>query len=210
MARHDTLIFDLDGTLWDASQASAIGWSRAARSQGVERTVTPEDIGRVCGLTFEQCARTIFPDLPEAKLRELMPRLGAAEEAAVREVGGRPYPGVADGLRRLAERAPLDLLSNCHRWYLELFLDQTGTRDVFRDTLCHGDTGRGKAHNLALLRERHGARAPAYVGDTAGDAEACREAGVAFVYAAWGFGDLDVPGFESFDALCDHLLRAVG
>jgi phosphoglycolate phosphatase len=204
--RHDVLIFDLDGTLWDASEASAVGWTRAARAHGIERTLTADDIGRVCGLTFETCARTLFPELSEARLRALMPHLGEQEAIAVRERGGRPYPGVVDGLRRLAESGPLDLLSNCGRWYLELFLEQTGTGNLFRDTLCHGDTGQGKAHNLTLLRRRHGSRAPAYVGDTAGDAEACRAAGVAFLYAAWGFGEVDAPRFESFDALCAHVL----
>jgi phosphoglycolate phosphatase len=128
----------------------------------------------------------------------------------VREIGGRPYPGMAEGLRALAARVPLDLLSNCKRWYLELFLEQTGTAALFRDTLCHGDTGQDKAHNLALLRERHAPRAPAYVGDTPGDAAACHEVGMPFVFVAYGFGEVDAPRFESFEALCTHLLDAVG
>ena len=32
-----------------------------------------------------------------------------------------------------------------------------------------------------------------YVGDTQGDADACREAGVPMVYAAYGFGDVKEP-----------------
>ncbi|MBW2314456.1 MAG: HAD family hydrolase [Deltaproteobacteria bacterium] len=210
MTRCDTLIFDLDGTLWDATEASAVGWTRTARSLGVECEVTATDIGRVCGLTFEQCARTIFPELSEGRLQELMPLLGRGEEAAVRELGGRLYPGVVDGLRGLAARVPVDLLSNCHRWYLELFLEQAGLEDVFRDTLCHGDTGMDKAANLALLRERHGFRAAAYAGDTSGDAAACGEAGVEFVYAAYGFGEVDAPRHESFRELGEHLLGRVG
>ena len=210
MPPFDALIFDLDGTLWDATEASAIGWARAARSHGLERGPTADDIGRVCGLTFEACARTLFPELPEDRLQALMSDLGPGEERAVREHGGRLYPGVADGLRRLAERVPLDLLSNCHRWYLEVFLEQTGLEDVFRDTLCHGDTGFDKAGNLELLRERRALRSPVYVGDTPGDAEACRRAGFTFVYAAYGFGEVAAPRFESFDALSDHLLRSFG
>jgi len=196
---------DLDGTLWDATGASAAGWTRAAPSQGIDRELSAADIGSVCGLPFEACVDRLFPDLSEARRLALRPHLAPSEEAAVRELGGRLYDGVGEGLRALAERVPLDPLSNCHRWYLDLFLGQTGLTDVFRETLCHGDTGQGKASNLRRLFERHGSRAPVYVGDTPGDARACREAGCAFVFAADGFGEVEAPRFESFREVCAHL-----
>jgi beta-phosphoglucomutase-like phosphatase (HAD superfamily) len=54
MSSFDALIFDLDGTLWDACEASALGWTRAARAQGIDRRVTAAEIAGVCGLTFER------------------------------------------------------------------------------------------------------------------------------------------------------------
>lgn len=102
------------------------------------------------------------------------------------------------------------LLSNCHRWYLEIFLAQAGLEPVFADTLCHGDTGLGKAANLRLLRERHGYGPIAHAGDTEGDRRACAEAEVEFVYAAYGFGALDaLPAFASFAELRAHLEQRV-
>lgn len=38
--------------------------------------------------------------------------------------------------------------------------------------------------------ERNGLRDVVYVGDTQGDADACRDAGVPFVFAEYGFGDV--------------------
>ena len=208
--RLDALVFDLDGTLWDATAASAIGWTEGACAHGLEVSLTAADIGRVCGMPFEDCVRTLFPPLDEARLRALMADLHGYEEAAIREHGGHLYPGVAEGLRRLAAGdVPLFVLSNCTRWYLDLFVERGGLDGLFRDTLCHGDTGLDKAANLALLRERHGFRTPAYVGDTAGDAAASQAAGYAFVFAAYGFGEADAPAFPSFAAVCAELGRRI-
>jgi phosphoglycolate phosphatase len=205
---YDALVFDLDGTLWDATAASAIGWSRAGRAHGIEREISAGDIASVCGLTFDCCARTLFPEAFAPGSRPLLRDLPRYEEAAVREHGGVLYDGVASGLAALSERAPLFVLSNCHRWYLDLFLDQSGLRPLFRDSLCHGDTGLPKAENLELLRERHALRRPVYAGDTGGDREAARLAGFAFLHAAWGFGQLEhTPAFTSFPELREHLLR---
>ncbi len=37
--RHDALIFDIDGTLWNASPASAKGWTRGLAKLGIDRTI---------------------------------------------------------------------------------------------------------------------------------------------------------------------------
>ncbi len=204
-------MFDLDGTLWDATEASALGWERAGRAHGLEREVSAADIASVCGLPFDECARTLFPEVAGPGCEPLLRDLARYEEAAVRERGGVLYAGVGEGLAALSERAPLFVLSNCQRWYLDLFLDQSALRPLFRDSLCHGDTGLAKAENLALLRERHALRRPAYVGDTQGDREAARRAGFDFLYAAYGFGGLDESvRFASFSELRAYLLRSPG
>lgn len=206
----DALVFDLDGTLWDAAETTARGWSRAAQEQGLSRALTAADIGRVCGLPFDRCVETLFPELSPADRAALGPHLGRAEEEAVRRHGGILYPGVVSGLRRLSERAPVLLLSNCDRWYLEIFVEQSGLSSIFHDTLCYGDTGLEKDGNLRRLDELHGLGRVAYVGDTEGDRRACANAGVEFVYAAYGFGDLDAtPAFGNFDDLCAHLEERV-
>lgn len=202
----DAFVFDLDGTLWDATGASAKGWSLAAQEQGFPRRLTHEDIGRICGLPFDECVEVLFPDLTPEEREGLGPKLALAEEDAVKAEGGCLYDGVVAGLQQLAAHRPILLLSNCHRWYLEAFLQQSGLAPVFAETLCHGDTGLAKGGNLALLRDRHGFGGAAYVGDTQGDREACQEAGYEFFYASYGFGTLDVtPAYETFSAVCSAL-----
>ena len=41
--------------------------------------------------------------------------------------------------------------------------------------------------------ERHGLRRPVYVGDTHMDERSARQAGCAFIHAAYGFGDAEAP-----------------
>ena len=43
------------------------------------------------------------------------------------------------------------------------------------------------------MARRNGLQAPIYVGDTAGDQQAARQAGVPFVFAQYGFGQAHQP-----------------
>jgi phosphoglycolate phosphatase-like HAD superfamily hydrolase len=49
----DSIIFDLDGTLWSACEASAKGWTAALQELGYDQTITPSDIGSVTGMPFD-------------------------------------------------------------------------------------------------------------------------------------------------------------
>lgn len=46
-----------------------------------------------------------------------------------------------------------------------------------------------------------------YIGDTQGDLNACREAKIPFLFAAYGFGqvDEDIPSISCFSELCSLL-----
>ena len=48
-----------------------------------------------------------------------------------------------------------------------------------------------KGENIRLIMERNQIKDAVYVGDTAGDAQACRLAGVPMIYAAYGFGNVE-------------------
>jgi len=48
-----------------------------------------------------------------------------------------------------------------------------------------------KSENIKLVMERSSLEHPVYVGDTLGDQQAAKGAGVPFVYATYGFGTAD-------------------
>ena len=57
------VIFDLDGTLWDACQTTANGWSAALKKFGQRQTITHEQIAQVTGIPFEQAVDITLPGM---------------------------------------------------------------------------------------------------------------------------------------------------
>ncbi len=173
--RPDGLIFDLDGTLWDAAAASTFGWNLVLEEMDLPHRVTDDGIRSVSGRPFPECVRTLLPDLspwPAA----LQKRLEAGERTGIEWMAGDLYPGVAEGLVRLAAQYPLFLVSNCPGWYLDEFFRHTGLRELFRAWDCWGLSGIAKSGMLLNLAETHRLERAVYVGDTEGDRSATARA----------------------------------
>ena len=187
---YDALIFDIDGTLWNASEASARGWTAGLKALGIDRRITGDEIASVAGKPYESCVDILLPGLRPG-LPELVKTLQAHEEVAVRELGGDFYPGAVDGVRELSNRYRVFLVSNCQVWYLERFLEFSGLRNVITGSDCYGRTGATKGEMLCNMRDDHTLKNPVYIGDTDGDRDAAREAGMEFIHVAWGFGGED-------------------
>jgi phosphoglycolate phosphatase len=183
----DALIFDIDGTLWNASAACAKGWNLGLEKLEIARKVTPEQIEQVSGHPYEQCIDILLPGL-RAKIPELLDTLNRYETEAVKSEGGIFFDGVWEGIRQLAERYKIFLVSNCQEWYMDLFLDFSHLRPVLTGIDCHGLSGLSKNEMLSRTKDNHCLRHPVYIGDTAGDETAAKQAGLAFIHAAWGFG----------------------
>ena len=207
MNRPDALIFDLDGTLWDAAVPTARGWNQALEMLEVEERVSVQGIRSVAGTPFEGCVEILLPGLcppTEATLRSL----DDCEKAAIIESGGSLFSGVDPGLRSLALAYPLFVVSNCQDWYLDLFLTRNGLRECFAGGDCNGKSGLDKAEMLRRLAFDHNLKSAVYVGDTQGDLEAARDAGMDFALAGYGFGSVAEPvlRFGSFGDLTAHYL----
>ena len=206
----DALIFDLDGTLWDAAEATTRGWNRALEEMGARTRVTTAGIRSVAGTPFEGCVEILLPELrppTEALLRSL----DVHEKAAIAEAGGTLFPGVEPGVRMLASVYPLFLVSNCQDWYLELFLAKGGLRDCFTGGDCNGLSGLPKSGMLLGLAEKHRLKHAVYVGDTQGDQDAAEGAGMGFAFARYGFGSVTAPvlSFDSFGELTAHFMAGL-
>ena len=97
----------------------------------------------------------------------------------------------------------IGIVSNCQAGYIEVFLEYYHLGDLVADIECYGNTQQQKDANLKALIERNHYEKYYYLGDTQGDYNACRKAGVPFLFAAYGFGtvDADVPQVESLEQL---------
>jgi phosphoglycolate phosphatase len=205
------LIFDLDGTLWDASESTAEAWTSVLGQWGFAKAVTADQIRGVAGKPYLECLRILSPGAADCpQLPDLLRDLADAERATMSSIGGRLYDGVLEGLRTLAQTADLFLVSNCNDWYLRAFLHQTQTAELFKDYACHGSTGLPKHENIKLLMRRHGKADSFYVGDTSGDCTAAEMAGAVYVHAEYGFGGKSVQArncFATFPEIVSFLMR---
>ena len=60
---------------------------------------------------------------------------------------------------------------------------------------------------IGILMEKNGLKSPVYVGDTQGDADACKAAGIPFIFAEYGFGDVPdaatrIQRFSDLEKIC--------
>ena len=185
----DSVIFDLDGTLWDSCRVVSESWGETLRQIcGAERGPGPEDVKSIMGMTAAEIAAALFSQYGE-RAEEICRRCIHGENAYIARHGGDLYPGVRETLAALSEKYPLFIVSNCLEGYIECFLESSGLGPCFRDFACEGSTGLRKAGNIALIARRNGLEAPVYVGDTVMDERSAREAGVPFIHAAYGFGE---------------------
>ena len=64
MIRTDGFIFDLDGTLWDATVAFSASWKEYLTGQGVEFPHSLEDVKACMGLPMTEFFARLYPDMP--------------------------------------------------------------------------------------------------------------------------------------------------
>ena len=98
-----------------------------------------------------------------------------------------------ESLKILSLDYNLYIVSNCQDGYVEAFLHAHQLKSYFKDYEMSGRTGLDKGHNIKLIMKRNVIEQAFYVGDTEGDEEASRFAGIPFIYASYGFGKAKNP-----------------
>jgi phosphoglycolate phosphatase len=212
MEIYDSIIFDLDGTLWDASNSSAAGWNTALEEAGFpEIHVTADRIRGIAGLPFKECLTTLFGHIEQIDCESLGSIIDAEERRYVELSGGDLFEGVKTGIESLSDSYPLYLVSNCQSWYLESFWAYSALEPFFKGQDSHGDSGVSKAEMIATITAHYSLNRPIYIGDTVWDQEASHEAGVAFGHVSYGFGKAVEPkhSFTNFDQLVDWFQDAI-
>lgn len=198
------IIFDIDGTLWDSTEVVAESWNRAIQEKSsIKKIVTAEELKALFGRPVNEIIENVFPMLSDGEQKELGRYCIEYENLDVKKKTCHIYEKVSETINRLYEKYPLFIVSNCEDGYIEAFLENTGLFSCFKDFLCPGKSGKGKGDNIRLIMERNQLDAAVYVGDTQGDLDACYEAGVPMIYAAYGFGSVEdkIPSINYFSEL---------
>ena len=202
---YESLIFDIDGTLWDSRALVAEGYNIQLAKEGLDHLfVNAETLKSLFGKVMTEIADNLFSSIPVPERYALMERCMDTENRYLQEnpcdIG---YPNVKETLAALAEKHRLFIVSNSQCGYPELCMEKLGLGPYITGHLCFGDTGTSKGKTIRTLMDRYSIESCAYVGDTQGDYEATVEAGIPFIWASYGFGTPDgyAAKIDRFDAL---------
>lgn len=202
----DALIFDMDGTLWDAVDTYAEIWNMAFEREGIEQHITRNDLLALIGTPIDDIIRHFVPADQVEHLLQVIAGLVVTE---LPRLGGRLYEGVQEGIATLAQHYQLFMLSNCDELELPIFVRYAGIEPYITDTLAYGNTHLRKADNMRMLTEKYHLQHPVYVGDTDSDCSEAHRAGVPFVWMSYGFGTTDRAQlqFDNFSDMVNHFIN---
>ena len=204
--KFDGIIFDLDGTLWDSTAEVAKTWTSVIAKYNLNRKeVTVEDLKPCMGKLLDEIASILLPELDPKKQMQVIKECCEYENEYLGEYGATLYDKLEDTLKELSKNHKLFIVSNCQDGYIECFFKAHKLDKYFTDYECPGRTGLPKGENIKLIVERNNLKNPVYVGDTQGDANAAKLANVPFIFAKYGFGNVDefFNSIESFDELLE-------
>src|SRR6201995_713855 len=202
--RFDSIIFDLDGTLWDSTANVAKAWQKAKNEVDyVSLDFTQDVIRSITGMTYKAIFEKLVPELEEERRNDFKSIAARYELETLHTEGGELYPELEATLQYLQSKYKLYIVSNCQSGYIETFFKVTGFEHYFQGHQCYGTKDQPKWENIRDIVNDHDLKAPAYVGDTQGDHDAAGKAGVPFILATYGFGKVDGDQITNIDKFND-------
>lgn len=189
--KFESVIFDIDGTLWDARPTLAKAYNVQQAAENITGNyVSVQRLTPLMGKTMTTIADNLFPMLPPQERYTFMDRCIATTDRLIEQEANPDwgFPGLRQTMETLKERHRLFIVSNGQSGYGQLAAEKLGIADLMDGYLCFGDTGLPKGQTILRLLELHDIKSAVYVGDIQGDLDACREAGIDFIWAAYGFG----------------------
>lgn len=209
-AHVDALIFDMDGTLWDATASYAEIWNRCFEESGMTCKVDSDELMQYMGQPISYIVKGITGNcLDDEKMKAFTDRLEVLEDEMMPVLGGKPFDGLKEGLAELSKFYKLFMLSNCGPDGLPNFMRFTGTEAYFTGAVSYGNRPVPKGDNMKYIISKYGLESAVYVGDTQGDCDETHRVGIPFVYVKYGFGnchDYDI-SFDSFRAIVDYFVN---
>ena len=200
----EAIIFDLDGTIWDSTEVVLDTWNYVLKQyKDVKKVITLEDLKGIMGLQLPEIGERFFPELDEDYRMEILKTCCSMECGTIRKKGGKLYPNLAETLDKLSKKYRLFIVSNCQEGYIESCLEYHKLGKYIEGFKFVEDPKLLKGDNIKILMNKYNIKSAAYVGDTQGDCNAAKLAGIPFIYAEYGFGSVNHYDYkiESFSDL---------
>ena len=122
MEKPDSIIFDMDGTLWDAVDTYTESWNIVFKELGIDKTVDKDDLAKMVGWEGKKVWNAIMPGYPVEKQEEIYGKVNDVRKVLLPQKGGVLYDGVKEGLAQLATKYELFIVSNCAKGIIRYLL----------------------------------------------------------------------------------------
>ena len=131
--KYDGIIFDLDGTLWDAVEEGHLVLLEYLKTQpDVTHLPTKEEYAGVMGLGMDDLAEKLFTYLSYERRMQVFNEDFKLECEYLAEHGAKLYPHMHETLKKLSETHTLCIVSNCDNGYIQAFLKAPTWRSILR------------------------------------------------------------------------------
>lgn len=185
------ILFDLDGTLWNALDTITEAWNKAMKEHNLKYSFSLETMKSFMGLTPKETAPLAFKDVDLNKGLEYFVLCLNEEIKYLRVHPGKLYEDEEEVLKELSKHYPLFIVSNSDKGYIEDYLNAYDFNKYFKDHVCAGDTDLEKWQNILYIKNKYQLEEIIYVGDTKKDLNESIKAGVKFIHASYGFGEIE-------------------
>lgn len=186
------IIFDLDGTLWDATYAFKTVYDIKCKRENVEIIYDHKDFCEIMGSTPEMVIEKMHRDSNWSKeecIKFFKPFYLETLEY-IKKNGCTLYPKEEETLSILSKQYDLYIVSNGSKGYVEMYFSTSKLDKYFKGYLQSGDTNLTKADNIKKLLNDYQIDKAIYVGDTYLDYLECKKANIDIIYASYGFGKM--------------------
>lgn len=204
-----SIIFDLDGTLWDTTEVAYKSANLVAEKYNLPK-IEMKTIKNSMGQTREYNARLYFPTIELNEAIKLLEESSKQSRDLLKKGSGVIYPDVEKVLNDLSIKMDLYIVSNSSSPdYINTF---RGYLDCdFKDTLAAGSLGLDKANGIKYIIEKNKIQEAIYVGDTEIDKISAAQANIPFIYVDYGFGKVENCKYNinNINELENEILRVI-
>lgn len=204
----DSLIFDMDGTLWDAVETYTLAWNHYFEKHQMDQRLKKSDLDKLMGLEEAKFLEKVMPGLTADERSLGYQEVVEIQYDLIDKIGGQLYEGVLDYLPLLSKKYSLYIVSNCPKYTIQHFMKYAQIEEFIHDTVSHGQNYKAKHENIRFLIETYNLKTPVYIGDTESDMEESNKAELPFIFMEYGFGRCSSfhKKFDSFTSFAKYYL----
>lgn len=208
-SKPDALIFDMDGTLWDAVETYTLAWNQFFAKNNISKALKKEDLDALMGLEESAFLENVLPEFSSAKRAAVYKEVIQIQYDMIDKIGGTIYEGVVEQMPALAKKYKLFIVSNCPEHTIKHFMRFAKIENLISDSLSHGQNYRSKHENISELITKNQLKNAVYIGDTDSDLRQSKLSGIPFIFMSYGFGNSEEyeKSFDSFNEFATYFLN---